>query len=139
MYDATQGRFLQRDPLGLGLGISLPTDSTYESAVDLPQNLYEYASDNPTDRIDPLGLIDWSKAERIREYNVDVNGKLIRGDLYRSQSTRSTPSWSGNRSPVRTCRRSSPTGVMGSRSEARPRKAGRTPYMRRCAQSTPQG
>ena len=41
-YDANSGRFLQKDPLGLSAG----------------PNLYTYGSNNPFNRIDPLGLLD---------------------------------------------------------------------------------
>ena len=41
-YHAVLGRFLQRDPLGLGGG----------------DNLYRYVSDNPVTGVDPLGLRD---------------------------------------------------------------------------------
>src|SRR5262245_59311001 len=41
MYDATLGRFLQRDPLGPAAG----------------GTSYEYASDNPSLYVDPAGLL----------------------------------------------------------------------------------
>jgi len=45
-YDSATGRFLQRDPIGIGGG----------------SNVYLYAQDNPAMWIDPLGLWTWERA-----------------------------------------------------------------------------
>lgn len=42
-YDSSTQRFISRDPIGLAAGA----------------NLYAYVSNNPTTRIDPLGLSEW--------------------------------------------------------------------------------
>ncbi len=43
-YDPTTGRFLQRDPLGIRLGL----------------NVYEYAYSRVTSLVDPIGLVGWA-------------------------------------------------------------------------------
>jgi len=45
-YDPATGRFLQRDPIGIGGGL----------------NVYAYVSSRPTLRVDPAGLWDWFEA-----------------------------------------------------------------------------
>jgi hypothetical protein len=62
MYDATLGRFLQRDPMGFG---SSP-------------GLYEYANDNPTDFADATGLIVISSRSGINDPNSSIQNDVIR-------------------------------------------------------------
>ncbi len=47
-YNPSTGRFLQRDPIGIGGGL----------------NVYEYVSSAPTHRVDPSGLKFWSSGGR---------------------------------------------------------------------------
>ena len=54
-YDAATRRFIQKDPLGVSSGLD-----PYTSGV----NPYSYASSNPLNRIDPLGLIDSTFSNR---------------------------------------------------------------------------
>jgi RHS repeat-associated protein len=69
-YDATTGRFIQRDPIGLAGGF----------------NLYRYVDDQPVSRIDPLGLWgddvgsgteNWNAAVR----KMDTDDKIVMGAL----------------------------------------------------------
>jgi hypothetical protein len=52
MYDPTLGRFLQRDPAGVG-------------AADV--NLYAYVGGRPARDTDPLGAIKWETARRVTD------------------------------------------------------------------------
>lgn len=61
-YDARTGRFLQKDPIGLGGG----------------NNVYRYADDNPVNRIDPSGL----KSDEIQGSVEDYRDALKNGLLH---------------------------------------------------------
>jgi hypothetical protein len=75
MFDATLGRFLQRDPAG----------------DHLPDNLYQYVGDRPTGATDPRGLVieddrPSSEASKQIEYWDEViagNFESGRGKVYK--------------------------------------------------------
>ncbi|MEL7641055.1 MAG: RHS repeat-associated core domain-containing protein [Solidesulfovibrio sp.] len=68
-YDATTGRFIRRDPIGLSGGV----------------NLYRYAENNPISRIDPSGLLgeDSGGIDRLNESirTMSGNEKLVLGGV----------------------------------------------------------
>lgn len=55
-YDATTGRYLEADPIGLGVTEMALSPSTNPLARGVDANLYAYAGGNPANRIDPTGL-----------------------------------------------------------------------------------
>jgi hypothetical protein len=63
MYDATLGRFLQRDPLGFDAG---------------NPDLYSYVFDSPANATDPLGLIVIFSRSGINDPNSSIQGDIIR-------------------------------------------------------------
>jgi len=55
-FDPTTGRYLEADPIGLGLAEIALTPSPDPLARRIDTNLYLYAGGNPTNAIDPRGL-----------------------------------------------------------------------------------
>jgi len=72
MYHPTLGRYMQRDPIGYGDGLSL----------------YEYCGSGPVDAVDPFGLV-WDGTEcplRTLEYIPERDGPSIRLRILHSRS-----------------------------------------------------
>jgi RHS repeat-associated protein len=68
-YDAGKGRFLQRDPVETEPVCNSPAGSADPGACPSypTANLYEYANDNPINRVDPTGNVDYSKPKKIQD------------------------------------------------------------------------